>query len=98
EFGDDLEIGLGLNSGTVVAGNVGGAGRVEFSVIGDVVNVAARVEAATRETGDTVLVSEYTRRLLTDARPPLRERPRVPLKGKTEEVALYAPSEGGDSP
>jgi class 3 adenylate cyclase len=37
-----LEIGIGLNSGTLVAGNVGGAGRLEFSVIGDPVNVAAR--------------------------------------------------------
>ena len=46
-----ISIGVGLNSGTVVAGNVGGAGRLEFSVIGDAVNVAARVEAATRKTG-----------------------------------------------
>ena len=51
-----LSIGIGLNSGPVVAGNVGGAGRLEFGVIGDAVNVAARVEAATRQTGDTVLV------------------------------------------
>jgi adenylate cyclase len=47
EFEDRLSIGVGLNSGLVVAGNVGGAGRLEFSVIGDAVNVAARVEAAT---------------------------------------------------
>src|SRR5205823_3415583 len=42
EFAGEIEIGIGLNSGTVVAGNVGGAGRFEFSVIGDAVNVAAR--------------------------------------------------------
>lgn len=93
EFGDELSIGIGLNSGRVVAGNVGGAGRFEFSVIGDAVNVAARVEAATRETGDTVLVSEHTRALLSDgAAGSLEERPAVPLKGKTEEVALFAPA------
>jgi adenylate cyclase len=91
EFSGELSIGVGLNSGPVVAGNVGGAGRLEFSVIGDAVNVAARVEAATRQTGDTVLVSEHTRRLLRRA-DELEERPQVPLKGKTEPVALYAPA------
>ena len=95
EFGDELAIGIGLNSGPVVAGNVGGGGRLEFSVIGDTVNVAARVEAATRTTGDTVLVSEHTRALLSPAaREELGERPAVPLKGKTEAVALFAPSAG----
>jgi adenylate cyclase len=92
EFRGELEIGVGLNSGTGVAGNVGGAGRLEFSVIGDAVNVAARVEAATRKTGDVVLVSEHTRRLLSRAAAAsLEERPTVPLKGKTQAVALYAP-------
>ena len=45
-----------------VTGNVGGAGRYDFSVIGDVINVAARIQEATRETGDTILVSEQTMR------------------------------------
>ena len=92
EFGGDLSIGIGLNSGRVIAGNVGGAGRLEFSVIGDAVNVAARVEAATRKTGDTVLVSENTRsRLSTQAAASLEERPAVPLKGKSEHVPLFGP-------
>ena len=64
----ELEIGIGLNSGTVVAGNVGGGGRLEFSVMGDAVNVASRIEAATRETGDSLLLSEDTaERLSSDA-------------------------------
>jgi adenylate cyclase len=91
---DELRIGVGLNSGSVVAGNVGGAGRLEFSVIGDAVNVAARVESATRHTGDDILVSEHTRRLLRGDAVPLEERPQVPLKGKREPVALYAPAGG----
>ena len=91
EFGGELEIGVGLNSGTVVAGNIGGAGRLEFSVIGDAVNVAARVEAATRQTGDTVLLAGRTHELLATAPVPLVERPDVALKGKREPVSLYAP-------
>src|SRR5947199_4739427 len=89
----ELEIGIGLNSGTVVAGNVGGAGRLEFSVIGDPVNVAARAEAATRETGDTILLTERSRDLLTDSHPELVERTGVELKGKREPVKVYAPKD-----
>src|SRR5205085_998761 len=98
KFEHELRIGIGLNSGTVVAGNVGGAGRLEFSVIGDAVNVAARVESATRQTGDVVLVSEYTRRLLRSGDVELEPRKGVPLKGKSEEIALFAPVYDGARP
>jgi adenylate cyclase len=77
-----------------VAGNVGGAGRLEFTVIGDAVNVAARVEAATRETGDSVLVSAQTKALLSITAAALVERPNVPLKGRHEAIALFAPARG----
>ncbi|MHB8657203.1 MAG: adenylate/guanylate cyclase domain-containing protein [Solirubrobacteraceae bacterium] len=90
-----LTIGIGLNSGTVVAGNVGGAGRLEFSVIGDPVNVASRVEAATRDTGDTILITESVRSLLRSEHPPLSERHGIELKGKREAVRLYAPEPAG---
>ncbi len=96
EFGDELAVGIGLNSGTVVAGNVGGGGRFEFSVIGDAVNVASRIEAATRVTGDTVLLSSRTKELLTQPSP-LAERTGVALKGKRERVSLYAVEEGQPS-
>lgn len=86
-----LQIGIGLNSGEVVAGNVGGAGRLEFSVIGDPVNVAARVEAATRETGDDVLLTERTCELLDSSHPELCERTGVELKGKQERIRVFAP-------
>jgi adenylate cyclase len=86
-------IGIGLNSGTVAAGNLGGAGRFNFTVIGDTVNVAARVEAATRTTGDTILLSEHTYRLLRpEAQATKAARPSIPLKGKTQPVALFAPT------
>ncbi len=92
EFGGDLEVGIGLNSGTVVAGNVGGGGRFEFSVIGDAVNVAARIEAATRQTGDTILLAPRTKELLRGPDVGLLERPDVALKGKREPVSLFAVS------
>lgn len=88
---EGMSVGIGLNSGLVVAGNVGGAGRLEFSVIGDAVNVAARVEAATRTTGDTVLLTGRTRELLGDAAPPLVAREGLRLKGKEGATTLYAP-------
>jgi class 3 adenylate cyclase len=91
-YGDRLEIGVGINSGPVSAGTVGGGGRLEFTVIGDPVNVAARVERATRELGDTVLLTEATRCLLTDDAIEVEERGELQLKGKSEPVRLWAPS------
>jgi class 3 adenylate cyclase len=86
-------VGIGVNSGRVVAGTVGGGGRVEFTVIGDAVNTAARVEAATRETGDTVLITEATRALLQHSKFEFEQRPPVALKGKRAQVGLWAPVE-----
>jgi adenylate cyclase len=92
-FGGRFRIGIGLNSGKVVVGSVGGGGRLEFTVIGDPVNVAARVEAATRDTGDTILLTEATRGLIHDEKDlDLRPRGEVELKGKTRPVPIYAVS------
>jgi class 3 adenylate cyclase len=90
-YGDRLRVGVGLNSGPVSVGSVGGGGRLEFTVIGDAVNVASRVEHLTRETGDTILLTEATRCLLDDSGSHgLEARGDVPLKGKTEPVPVYA--------
>jgi adenylate cyclase len=85
-----LRVGIGVNSGTVLAGTVGGGGRLEFTVIGDTVNTAAHVEAATRATGDDVLVTEATRRLVRSHDCAFVARPTIELKGKRERVRLYA--------
>ncbi|CAB4722453.1 unannotated protein [freshwater metagenome] len=84
-----LRVAAGVNSGRVVAGPLGGAGRLNFSVIGDAVNIAARVEAATRRTGDDVLITAATRDLLR--RPAaLVSRGDLPLKGKSVPLELFA--------
>jgi class 3 adenylate cyclase len=88
-FGTGLQIGIGVNSGPVVAGTVGGGGRLEFTVIGDVVNTAARVERVTRETGDDVLITEATRMLLDDPKGVL-PRGTVDLPGKRDRVQVHA--------
>jgi len=86
-----LRAGVGVNTGRVLVGTVGGAGRRDFTVIGDAVNTAARVQEATRETGDDVLVTEATLRAVGAGGEGFEERPAAPLKGKADPVRLYAP-------
>jgi class 3 adenylate cyclase len=101
-YGERLQVGIGLNSGPVSVGSVGGGGRLEFTVIGDPVNVAARVEHLTRETGDALLLTEATRCLLDDEPssdgPELEPRGEVSLKGKSEPVPVYAVPVGARDP
>jgi class 3 adenylate cyclase len=87
-WGAQLRTRIGVNTGEVVTGD---PMRGEPPVVGDAVNVAARVERATRELGDRVLITEATRCLLTRDEIPLEERGTVPLKGKSEPVPIWAP-------
>ena len=85
-----LTVAAGVNTGRVVAGSIGGAGRLNFSVIGDAVNIAARVEAATRDTGDDVLFTAATAAMM-ESDIPLVSRGSMPLKGKAEPMEVFAP-------
>jgi adenylate cyclase len=85
-----FRIGVGVNTGRVVAGSIGGAGRLNFSVIGDAVNVAARVEAATRELDEDVLITQGTARELSDDIE-VTDCGKHKLKGLPEPLRLCAP-------
>lgn len=94
-FGNDLSLGIGINSGPVVVGTIGGGGRAAFTVIGDAVNTASRVEAITRQTGDVILFTEETRRRLKRDHGTISGRPPAPVRGKRVPVRLHTPLLGG---
>jgi class 3 adenylate cyclase len=88
-FGERCRIGIGVNSGLVLVGTVGGGELTELGVIGDPVNVAARVQDATRELGEALLVTEATRALLETEAPELAHRGSLELRGKANAVEVY---------
>ncbi|HSD25332.1 MAG TPA: adenylate/guanylate cyclase domain-containing protein [Solirubrobacterales bacterium] len=85
-----FEVGVGVNTGPVVAGSIGGAGRLSFSVIGDAVNLAERVQDMTRETGDPVLITGETRALLSET-VEVEPRGEREIRGYDRRVELHAP-------
>jgi adenylate cyclase len=88
-FGGELRIGIGINTGVVIAGTIGGGGRLEFTLIGDTTNVAARVEQLTKTTGDTILVTHHTVDALNGRSPELIDRGSHALKGKSAAVQVF---------
>jgi class 3 adenylate cyclase len=89
-FGGALRIGIGINTGKVIAGTIGGAGKLEFTLIGDTVNVASRVEQLTKTTGDAILLTDQTVDALASRPLGLADRGSHSLKGKSAEVQVFA--------
>jgi adenylate cyclase len=83
-----VNIGIGLNTDVVVSGNIGSNKRMDFTIIGDGVNLAARLESACKSYAARILISEFTRKRLRGTYR-MREADRVIVKGKTQPVAVY---------
>jgi adenylate cyclase len=84
-----VKFGTGVNTGTCIVGNMGAETRLDYSVVGDAVNLGARLEAETRKQDTPILISEFTYMQLTDIA--CLKLDEVTVKGKEEPVKIYAP-------
>jgi adenylate cyclase len=93
---ENFRIGVGLNSGVVMAGNVGSEKRLEYTAIGDTTNTASRIESLTKGTPHMIMLSESTRMMMLVERPELERIDAMRVKGRREEVVIYAPVSTAD--
>ncbi|MBC7661461.1 MAG: adenylate/guanylate cyclase domain-containing protein [Chitinophagaceae bacterium] len=85
----DIDIGIGLNSGPMSVGNMGSGERFTYTVMGDSVNLGARLEGLTKEYGIKLMISEFTHRLLPKDKYFTRDLDDIRVKGKNEPVKVY---------
>ena len=84
-----IKIGCGINSGPIVAGQIGCEGHMNYTVIGDTVNLASRTEALNKPFATDILITENTYRLVKD-KIIAEEMPGVHVKGKTDAIRMFA--------
>jgi adenylate cyclase len=84
-----LVVRIGINTGTVVVGNVGGMDHFSYSALGDAVNLAARLEPANKSYDTLIMASEYTLRAATPGAYRIRELDLITVKGKLRPVTVY---------
>jgi adenylate cyclase len=83
-----IDIGIGLNSGLAVVGNMGSSHRMEYTCMGDTINLGSRLEGSNKMYGTNIIISEYTYEKVKD-RVVARELDLVRVKGKTQPVRIY---------
>jgi adenylate cyclase len=83
-----LQIGVGVNTGEMLFGNIGSEQRMDFTVIGDSVNLGSRLESATKELHASIVISDSTYQLIKDLAE-VRPLGEISVKGKAQKIVVY---------